>query len=310
MPASPPAASAALLPPVLALMFNALVWGLSWWPFRQFQAAGLHPLWTTVTLYLLSLVIISARNRHAWGEFLRTPSLWLIMLAAGLTNTAFNWGVALGDVVRVVLLFYLMPLWAVLLARLILHERLSGVAALRMALALAGAAIVLAPADGGFPLPASLPDWLGLLGGFTFALNNVMLRREAARGAHARALAMFSGGVLVAGAAAAAMAGGGLIAWPALPGPAWLLPLAAMALLFLLSNLALQYGAGRLPANVTAIVMLSEVPAAALSAIWLGGGRLDLRSGLGGACIIAAALLAALPSPSPIQETSDDRKRL
>ena len=44
-----------------------------------------------------------------------------------------------------------------------------------------------------------------------------------------------------------------------------------MALLFFLSNLSLQYGAGRLPANVTAIIMLTEVPVAALSALWLGG---------------------------------------
>jgi len=41
-------------------------------------------------------------------------------------------------VVRVVLLFYLMPLWAVLLARLLLHERLTPLASLRVLLALAG----------------------------------------------------------------------------------------------------------------------------------------------------------------------------
>ena len=278
----------------LALIFNALIWGLSWWPFRQFQAAGLHPLWATVTLYLISLGVISLSAGRAWREFLGTPSLWLIMLAAGATNTAFNWGVALGDVVRVVLLFYLMPLWAVLLARLILGERLTGLALLRMALALGGAVVVLAPEAGGFPLPSGLADWLGVLGGFTFALNNVMLKRESHRGAHARALAMFSGGVLVAGSAALLMGAQGLVPWPSLPGWIWLLPLTGMAVLFFFSNLALQYGAGRLPANVTAIVMLVEVPAAAISALWLGGGSLDLKTAIGGACIVAAAVLAAL----------------
>ncbi len=285
---------ASLVLAYLALIFNALIWGLSWWPFRQFQAAGLHPLWATVTLYLISLGVISLSAGRAWREFLGTPSLWLIMLAAGATNTAFNWGVALGDVVRVVLLFYLMPLWAVLLARLILGERLSGLALLRMALALGGAAVVLAPEQGGFPLPSGLADWLGVLGGFTFALNNVMLKRESHRGAHARALAMFSGGVLVAGSAALLMGVQGLVPWPSLPGWIWLLPLTGMAVLFFFSNLALQYGAGRLPANVTAIVMLVEVPAAAISALWLGGGSLDLKTAIGGACIVAAAVLAAL----------------
>lgn len=277
-------------------MFNAVVWGLSWWPFRQFQAAGLHPLWTTVVLYLISLAVVVATRPGAWTEFRRTPALWLIMLAAGTTNTTFNWGVALGDVVRVVLLFYLMPLWTVLFARLILKERLTAMALLRIALALAGAIVVLMPEHGGFPLPSSLPDALGLLGGLTFAFNNVMLRREAARGAPARAFAMFGGGVLVAAASASLMASmstGGLVGWPTLPGPVWALPLVGMALLFLASNLALQYGAGRLPANVTAIVMLTEVPAAALSALWLGGGTLDAKTALGGLAILAAALLAA-----------------
>ena len=34
----------ASLGPALALMFNAFVWGVSWWPFRQLEHAGLHPL--------------------------------------------------------------------------------------------------------------------------------------------------------------------------------------------------------------------------------------------------------------------------
>ena len=283
----------------LALMFNALVWGLSWWPFRYFQAAGLHPLWTTVAIYLVAVLVISLRARRAWGEVVRSPALWVLLLSSGVTNMAFNWGVALGDVVRVVLLFYLMPLWTVALARLLLDERLGGFAALRMALALGGAAIVLMPAGGGFPLPRSLADGLGVLGGFGFALTNVMLRREAQRASPtARALAMFGGGVVVAGGVAIALSASGFIAWPQPSGERWmlpvLLPLALMALLFFASNLALQYGAARLPANVTSVVMLIEVPVAALSALWLGGGALDTKTALGGACILAAALLSAV----------------
>lgn len=281
--------------PYFALVFNALVWGLSWWPFRQFQEAGLHPLWTTVLLYALSLLVISlSAGRRAWAEFCRHPSLWLILVAAGSTNAAFNWAVSMGDVLRVVLLFYLMPLWAVLLARLLLKEPLRPTALARIALALGGAAAVLWPEQGGFPLPASAADWLGLLGGLCFALNNVMLRREAARSPQARALAMFGGGVLVAGAVAALMTGSGLMAAPSLPGWLWALPLLLMALVFFLSNLALQYGASRLPANITAIVMLVEVPAAALSALWLGGGVLDTNTAIGGLAILGAAVLAAL----------------
>ena len=278
---------------VLALTFNAFTWGVSWWPFRRLEALGLHPLWATAGVYALSALVISLARPRAWRELLATPALWGLVLASGTTNAAFNWAVTIGDVVRVVLLFYLMPLWAVLLARLLLGERLTRLAALRVALALAGAAVVLAPAGGGWPLPRSLAEWLGVLGGFSFALNNVLLRREAARSDAARALAMFVGGVLVAAMLATLLTRHGSVPPPPLPAAGWLLGAAGLALWFLLGNLALQYGAARLSANATAVVMVTEVLFAAASAIALGAGAMTPALLLGGTLIVGAALLAA-----------------
>jgi drug/metabolite transporter (DMT)-like permease len=62
---------------------------------------------------------------------------------------------------------------------------------------------------------------------------------------------------------------------------------------FLLGNLALQYGAARLPANATAVVMLSEVLFASVSAVLLGAGVLTPGLVLGGALILGASLLVA-----------------
>ena len=62
---------------------------------------------------------------------------------------------------------------------------------------------------------------------------------------------------------------------PPAPAPGWVAGVAAMALLFLAGNLALQYGAARLPANVTSVVMLTEILFASISALALGGGHLD-----------------------------------
>jgi drug/metabolite transporter (DMT)-like permease len=279
--------------PAGALLCNALIWGVSWWPFRQLEARGLHPLWATALIYLLAVLAITMWRRASWRQLLRAPALWVLVLAAGTTNATFNWSVTIGDVVRVVLLFYLMPLWAVLLARLLLREPLSAGAGLRVVLALAGAAIVLQPDGGGWPLPRTLPEWLGVVGGFSFALNNVMLRREAHQPEAARALAMFLGGALVAGALAASLAAQGQV--PALPAPApgWLAGGAALAVAFLAGNLALQYGAARLPAHVTAVIMVSEVLFAAGSAALLGAGTLTPPLLLGGALIVGATLLSA-----------------
>jgi drug/metabolite transporter (DMT)-like permease len=285
--------------PIAALLVNAFVWGVSWWPFRQLQGQGLHPLWATVLIYLLAVLAITLVRPRSWRELFATPVLWVLVLASGTTNAAFNWAVTIGDVVRVILLFYLMPLWAVLLARVLLHERITGAALLRVALAMAGAAVVLQPAHGdapfAFPLPRTLAEWLAIVGGFSFALNNVMLRREAQRSEGSRALAMFLGGALVAGVLAVSLSASAsaTVPWPPAPAFGWVAGALAMGAAFLVGNLALQHGASRLPANVTAVVMIAEVLFASGSAVLLGAGVVTLPLALGGALIVSATLLAA-----------------
>jgi drug/metabolite transporter (DMT)-like permease len=291
---SGPATGAGLA--IVGLLLNALTWGLSWWPFRALQDQGLHPLWATAFIYAVAAGVITAWRPQAWSQLLRTRSLWMLVLASGTTNATFNWGVTVGDVVRVVLLFYLMPLWAVLLARWLLGEPLTRRALLCVGLALCGALIVLWPSGGlgtEWPLPRTLPEWLAVLGGWTFALNNVLLRREAGQPQAARALAMFLGGAAVSGAVATALMAQGTVPAPPALAPGWLLGSLAMATAFLAGNMALQFGAGRLPAHVTAVVMITEVLFASVSAVVLGAGELTAALVLGGSLIVTAAVISS-----------------
>ncbi|HEX4855777.1 MAG TPA: DMT family transporter [Limnobacter sp.] len=286
--------------PYLALTLNAMVWGLSWWPLRELQSEGLHPLWSSAATYLLGAGAMLCIKPDVWSEFMRHRALWVLALAAGSTMVGFNWGVSIGEVIRVVLLFYLMPIWAVLLARLVLGEAITLKALLRVGLALAGAVLVLSP-DGklGFPVPSGLAEWLGLMGGAAFALNNIMLRHQSQRSSQARLFAMFLGGVVAPLAVATLLAwvlgeGNRFVQWPVVPGGYGLLVLLGFAVTLLVANFGLQYGATRLPANVTSVVMLSEVVFATLSAILLTDETLTLQVGLGGAMILLAAALSAL----------------
>jgi drug/metabolite transporter (DMT)-like permease len=69
--------------------------------------------------------------------------------------------------------------------------------------------------------------------------------------------------------------------------------LLALAAVFLVGNLALQYGTARLPANATAVIMVSEVLFASGSAVALGAGSMSWSLALGGMLIVGASLLAA-----------------
>jgi drug/metabolite transporter (DMT)-like permease len=292
--ASRPAGPSAAVLPVLALLLNGFVWGVSWWPFRQLQQHGLHPLLATALVYLLSVGLLLAVRPTAWRGFGREPLLWLLAGAAGMTNVGFNWAVTEGDVVRVVLLFYLMPAWTVMLAWPLLGEKPTAVSLLRIALAMSGLAVVLRTGDSAWPVPESLVDWLAVVGGFSFALTNILLRKLQQVDAASRVLAMFAGGAGLAGAAGLLGLSIGFVALPATAQGAWIVGL-ALSLGFLASNVALQYGAARLNAHTTALIMLSEVVFASLSSVALGAAALTSRTLLGGALILAAAAWSAWP---------------
>ena len=276
-----------------ALVFNALVWGVSWWPFRQLQGYGLHPLWATALMYLMIAAGLLIVQFKAWRGFVACPQLWFLAVAAGLTNVGFNWAVTVGDVVRVVLLFYLMPAWSVLVAWLLLGEKPTPASLARLLLAMAGVLIVLKTPDSSWPLPQGTADWLAIAGGFSFAVTNSLLRKYGHTPGSSRMLAMFGGSGLMA--AMAALLGMSL---HLVPGPALLtagIPvLLLLSLAFMASNTALQFGAARLAAGTTAIVMLTEILFASLSAAMMGAAHFTPRILLGGSLIVLASVLAAL----------------
>jgi drug/metabolite transporter (DMT)-like permease len=288
---------------VMALALNALVWGLSWWPLRQLDTEGLHPLWATAAVFVLAALVLTCISPSGWRGLLQHRQLGWLMLASGLTNVGFNWAVTTGDVVRVVLLFYLMPTWALLLAWWLLNERPTRGALARVALALVGVVLVLKTPDSPWPLPQDLADVLALLAGFCFALTNIWLLRLQHTPESSRMVAMFGGGALMAVTCAVLATWTGMVppvATPQLAAQAalWAPWVVGLSTAFLISNFALQYGAARLSAHTTAMVMMSEVVFASVSSVALGVSTLSWRVALGGGMIVLAALLASQAAPS------------
>jgi drug/metabolite transporter (DMT)-like permease len=279
--------------PALALLLNAFVWGISWWPFRELQRMGLHPLWATALIYAVSMALLLAVRPRAWAALSREPLLWLLLIASGLTNVGFNWGVTVGDVVRVVQLFYLMPAWTVVLAWVFLGERPTRAGMLRLAIAMAGVVTVLKTPETPWPVPQTIADWLALAGGFSFATTNIVLRRLRHVEAPARIFSMFAGGAVLASISAVVGMGAGLV--PSVPAPQleWTAVGLALSLGFLASNMALQYGASRLDAHASALIMLSEIVFASVSSVALGAATLTWRTLVGGALILVAAVWSA-----------------
>ncbi|MGB4360295.1 MAG: EamA family transporter, partial [Rhodoferax sp.] len=134
--------------PLLVLLFSSSLWGLSWWPLKQFVEVGLSgPVLSMLVYGPVGLVLAAYlwRERLAW----RAQSGLLIALAlvGGWANTSFVNALMLGDVVRVMFLFYLSPVWSVLGGWLFLKEHVGGRRKLAVAVALAGLWLVLGGAQ-------------------------------------------------------------------------------------------------------------------------------------------------------------------
>ena len=291
---------ASQLPAAFAALINATVWGVAWFPLQWLQARGVPSMWTTIFVFAACTLLVLAARPGALRRALSAPELLWVCLASGLTNVCFNLALATGDVVRSVLLFYLMPMWVVVLARWLLHEAITAMAIVRLSLALAGAVLVLGQGTSFVPVPESLADWLAVVAGFSFGLNNVLLRRYASLPDDARGLAMFGGAVLCAPL---------VIVWMVAMGQPVALnpePVAWIGLLLftvavLIGNLALQFGATRLRANVLSVLMLAEILVASISS-WLAGAATITGATLAGGMLIIGASLLAISMRTPAQE--------
>lgn len=276
--------------PVLSLLFAATLWGVVWYPLRLLEEQGLSGAWSALVSYgaILCLFLwvfirdIDSLKRNALP-------LLLMGLSAGWTNVAFIIAVIDGNVVRVLLLFYLSPFWAVCLGWLMLDERLDARSLQVFVIAVIGAFIMLWNTDIGLPWPTDRADWLAVSAGFAFALSNVFVRRMQSVGVLLKSTCSWSGNVFVA------------IAWIVISGagmPDVGLPVFGWAALlglcgFLIMTVTVLYGVTRMPVHRSAVILLFELVAGAVSALLLTDEIILAREWIGGGMIIMAAWLAA-----------------
>lgn len=283
---------------ISGLLSGALVWGLMWYPFRVLQDAGVSGELATLLTYSLALLFGLLVTGPVWRE-LRAAGWWgiALMLCAGWTNFGYVLAVLDGEVMRVLLLFYLAPLWTVLFAHWLLNEKLNRYGYAIIALSLIGAFVMLWRPDHGWPLPQNRAEWIGLSAGMGFALLNVMVRRTQHLSVNFKSASVWLGTALLT--ALALLYHGNLVAQvQAISWNAWWL-LALVGLVLCATSIAVQYGLTHLPANQAIILFLSELVFAAVSSYFLAGEALGLREMIGAALIVSASLLSGKVCTEP-----------
>lgn len=283
--------------PIICLLIASTLWGTSWYPLRLLHEQGLYGIWVAFFIYVGTLVVGLPLLWHQ-RQLALTHWRYLVLLglASGWCNVVFFLAILEGNVVRVLVLFYLSPIWAVILARFILHEHLSGLAKLSLMLAMAGALIMLWSDKAGLPWPQTKSDWLAISSGFAFALGNVITRQGVRVPVMTKTLSTWFGAIAVAGVWI-------LLSENNMPQVSQATLMGALGLGLggiVLMTALVQYGVSNMPVHRSAVVLLFELIAGAISAQLLTNEVVQLHEWLGGALILFAAVLTArLPVKTP-----------
>lgn len=280
---------------VFGLLFGATMWGIIWYPYRLLADAGVSGFTSTFYTYAIAALFTSIAFAQHWRTLISPPQgVIQLALAAGFTNLCYVVAMIDGEVMRVMLLFYLCPIWTLLLAHFWLKERADIKDVAMILVSLLGASIMLYDASQPYnlPLPQSKSDWLGLFAGMGFALTNVITRKSAHLTIHAKTFAIWYGVLIVSFVGILLFGQDFKIPDEVTSLDGWIMLL--VGLMLIVNTCAVQYGVTHVTATRASIIFLFELVVAAIAAYYLAGEVMTINGWIGGAFIVSAAIYSAI----------------
>jgi len=276
---------------VTGLLSGAAVWGMVWYPFRILEQAGISAMLSSFLVYVIALFIGLIISGPVWRELRIAGWLGVLqILSAGWTNFGYVQAIVEGEVMRVLLLFYLAPLWTIFFAHFLLGERLNRYGYAVIALSLGGALVMLWQPSLGLPLPQNRAEWIGLSAGMSFALTNVIVRHSQHLSVAFKSAAVWFGTVVLTGMMLL-YSGGLSVQMTAITFDSWWL-LALIGLVMCATSFAVQFGLTHLPANQAIVLLLFELLFAAVAAYLLANEKMGMQELVGAVLIVSASLLS------------------
>ena len=257
------------------------MWGVYWLPLRHLEGLGFTGASAGIALYIGCLVVLLPFTLR-FGATIRTQ--WRVLLFSSLLTGAafslFTTALALTDVIRAILLFYLTPAWGTILGLLFLGERLDRARVLALLFAFIGLAVILG-GHGGIPIPRTTGDIFALLSGIFWAVGSMGLLKAPDIPARVQVFGFFIGraGAVADHVGCYAGAGGVRISlsWdPTVMGYVLIYTLYMIPMVFLTILPATV-----LPPARIGVLLMSEVVVGAISAALLSGEAFGAGDALG-----------------------------
>ena len=288
--------------PVFILLISSVGWGLTWLPLKYLASQGMEGIYLILIAFASAAVILipfTIRQWSCWQSHLHI--LLLIAFLGGFANIAFQTAIFHGDVIRVMILFYLLPAWSVIGGYLFLGEKIDQARTLTVSASLLGAFLIL----GGPDIFETAPGWIDLLAiasGFSFAMNNIAFRYAEQQPLTSKVNAVFVGCammafayIIISGTTTPEISSGNLT-WSFLYGVVWLM----------LITYGTQWGVEQLEAGRASVIIIMELVVAVISAAVLLNEHLSTIELTGGALVIFAAIIETFRSQPVNIEASEN----
>lgn len=294
------------VPLVLPLMI-AVAWGMWWWPLRHLTSYGPDivvvnaGLMTFATVALTPFLLIR-RLRQGFGH-------WSTLVSGAMLGIAlifWNHALAEGTVLRCAVLFYLSPVWSLLVGRVFLGDAVAPGRLLPILPAVAAAGLLVV-GEGGSGMYFETADLLALSAGFAFTLSGTAARMGPVNWYPRLLIACIAGALVVW-----PMVGAVPVAHLAEAG-GWIGILAIVAVLGVCLIFPAQLAAGSvISGRCLSIILLAEIMTAATSAAFIAGESLGPLQWASLGLIMLVAVLECRqsadgsPSADRIMVTPDD----
>ena len=158
--------------PNITVVISCLFWGTYWIPLRLIDKSNNGSVWPIcISFLLLSIILIKPLLRSFNIVFIHKNYYFFIgCLFAAIGISLYSESLLRGEIAKVVVLFYLCPIWGTIFARIILHQSFTIKRICSIILGLIGLEIIIGVEEGIF-FPSAIVEWIALLAGLTWAMS-------------------------------------------------------------------------------------------------------------------------------------------
>lgn len=158
--------------PNLTVLISCFFWGTYWIPLRYLDNNNNSSVWPIFISFLILSAILVKPLILSIKTILINKNFYFLLgcLFAALAISLYSESLIRGEIAKVVVLFYLCPIWGSILARIFLHKKFTIIRIISIILGFIGLEIIVG-IEQGFFLPSNLVEWIAILAGITWAIS-------------------------------------------------------------------------------------------------------------------------------------------